>query len=200
VPFDLKQLSQPFSEFEWRIVEISADGKQARLRPQLLYSHVIQRLNEVLGLEGWSHRYFVLAEGVFASELSIQEITKSCWVADKKVVSAELLAQDALVYAAEYFGMVSGIKQKVDYWVEYDPAQGILFEPEPEMIQLEAAPVPGKSAGQQAIDKLIECLRDAGRGLEAAKLLIRYGGYGQNPETARELYGKLRELLRETVA
>jgi hypothetical protein len=197
VLFDWKKLALPFSEFEWRIVEISSDGKQARLRPQLPYPLVIQRLNEVAGLEGWSNRYFPLAEGVFSCEISLQGVTKSCWVADKKVVPTELLAQDAVVYAAEYFGMISGVKLRPDYWVEYDPQQGILFEPEPAMMQSEAASIPEKPAGQQAIDKLIERLREQGQGLEAAKLLIRYGGYGQNPEAARELYSKLRDLLKE---
>ncbi len=196
------QLSLPLlpQDFEWRIIEVSTDNKQARLRPQLNYDKVIQRLNEVLGLEGWSNRYFPLAIGVFSSELTIQGVTKSCWVADRGLVNSELLAQDALVYAAEYFGIVSAVKQRPDYWVEYDPEQQtILFEPEPELI-LAASPtpdIPEKPAGQQAIDKLLERLKQEGQGLEAAKLLIRFGGYGQNPEAARELYSKLRDLLRD---
>ncbi len=199
-----KQLSLPFSpqDIEWRVVELSEDGKQARLRPQLAYEAVLKRLNDTLGVEGWSNRYFTLTEGVFSCELAIGQVVKSCWMADKKLISGELLAQDALVYAAEYFGLVSGVKLRPDYWVEYDPEQKvILFEPEPTWIQ-EVAPatnLPEKPAGQQAIDKLIERLRQEGQGLEAAKLLIRYGGYGQNPEAAKELYGKLRGLLRDIV-
>ena len=192
----------PFSpqDIEWRVVELSKDGKQARLRPQLAYQAVLKRLNDTLGPQGWSNRYFVLIEGVFSCELTIEQVIKSCWMADKKLISNDLLAQDALVYAAEYFGLVSGVKLKPDYWVEYDPEhQTILFEPEPTWIQevTPAKDLPEKPAGQQAIDKLIERLRQEGQGLEAAKLLIRYGGYGQNPEAAKELYGKLRGLLRD---
>lgn len=195
------QLAMPFSaqDIQWRIVELSRDSKQARLRPQLAYESVLKRLNDTLGIEGWSNRYFVLTEGVFSCELTIGQVVKSCWVADKKLVSGDLLAQDALVYAAEYFGMVSGVKLRPDYWVEYDPEQqSILFEPEPDWIQTTVTQdLPEKPAGQQAIDKLIERLRQEGQGLEAAKLLIRYGGYGQNPEAGKELYGKLRGLLRD---
>lgn len=54
-----------------------------------------------------------------------------------------------------------------------------------------------KSAGQQAIDKLLERLRAEGKGLEAAKLLNAYGGYGSDVQAARELYAKLRALLLE---
>ena len=63
-------------------------------------------------------------------------------------------------------------------------------EPAPEPVP----PAP-KSAGQQAIDRLVDRLKGEGRGLEAAKLLNAYGGYGGNPEAARELYAKLRALL-----
>ena len=58
-------------------------------------------------------------------------------------------------------------------------------------------PSPAKSAGQQAIDKLVDRLKADGKGLGAAKLLNTYGGYGTNPAAARELYAKLRALLLE---
>lgn len=57
-----------------------------------------------------------------------------------------------------------------------------------------------KSAGQQAIDKLLERLRAEGKGLGAAKLLNTYGGYGSDAQAARELYAKLRALLLEDAA
>ena len=64
------------------------------------------------------------------------------------------------------------------------------------------APTPvEKPTGQQMIDRLVDRLKDEGQGLEAARLLVRYGGYGKDPETARELYARLRALLRgEAVA
>ncbi len=64
---------------------------------------------------------------------------------------------------------------------------------------IEGTPQPtppvAKSAGQQAIDRLVDRLKEEGRGLEAARLLNAYGGYGGNPGAARELYAKLRALL-----
>ncbi|MDF1523535.1 MAG: hypothetical protein P1P87_12080 [Trueperaceae bacterium] len=53
-----------------------------------------------------------------------------------------------------------------------------------------------KPTGQQMIDRLVERLKDEGQGLAAARLLVRYGGYGKDPDAARELYAQLRELLR----
>ncbi len=53
-----------------------------------------------------------------------------------------------------------------------------------------------KPTGQQMIDRLVDRLKDEGQGLAAARLLVRYGGYGKDPDTARELYAQLRVLLR----
>lgn len=62
-------------------------------------------------------------------------------------------------------------------------------------------PAAEKPTGQQMIDRLVDRLKDEGQGLAAARLLVRYGGYGKDPDTARELYAQLRALLRgETVA
>lgn len=60
----------------------------------------------------------------------------------------------------------------------------------------DAAPPVEKPAGQQMIDRLVERLKLEGQGLAAARLLVRYGGYGKDPDAARELYAQLRALLR----
>ena len=68
---------------------------------------------------------------------------------------------------------------------------------EPAQVEPPQAETPPKSAGQQAIDKLVDRLKADGKGLGAAKLLNAYGGYGGDPNAARELYAKLRALLLE---
>lgn len=75
------------------------------------------------------------------------------------------------------------------------------FQPASEPTSEPSSPPPSeapKSAGQQAIDKLVDRLKADGRGLQAARLLNTYGGYGSDPQAARELYAKLRELLLES--
>jgi hypothetical protein len=217
----LSLLAAPFVEadVEWRITELLADNEtsepRASVRPQLRYEAVVQRLDETVGVTGWSCRYLALGEAV-ACELSIGSTCKSA-VAESTHVSKSVAARDALVYAAELFGVVPPVNRLEPYQVDYDPeTKTLLYEPEanssrtqnasktqqlpqrpsesepPSQPQPEA---PVKSAGQQAIDKLVERLEGQGRGKEVAKLIVQYGGYGQNPEAARELYGKLRNLL-----
>ena len=60
---------------------------------------------------------------------------------------------------------------------------------------LGTTPTSAKPEGQQMIDRLIERLKAQGQGLAAARILVRHGGYGKDPQAARELYAELRQLL-----
>lgn len=60
---------------------------------------------------------------------------------------------------------------------------------------LGTTPAAAKPEGQQMIDRLIERLKAQGQGLAAARILVRHGGYGKDPQAARELYAELRLLL-----
>ncbi|MCA9835596.1 MAG: hypothetical protein KC422_01715 [Trueperaceae bacterium] len=202
------QLRFPFppEALEWRIVELSQDSRQARVRPQVRTAAVTERLNQLLGQENWSQKFLPVEGRAIICELQIAETCKAAVASFKydwqDAVSA---AYDAFVYAAEAFGMLPGPAIDKLYWVDYDyENQTILYEPEitasAEFVPVEPLPVKqDKPEGQQAIDRLVDRLRQDGLGLEAAKLLVSYGGYGQNPEAARELYSKLRALLVQGV-
>lgn len=192
-------LTAPFNDaaLEWRVLEVA--GERARLRPQLRYAAVLERLRRYLEPEQWSLRYRRGPQGSLIAELTLCGVTRAAVVGTRqRALPPEVAAQDALVYAAELFGLLPPADPAVAYWVDYDPeAQQPLYEP-----SRPAAPpaTPEKPAGQQAIDRLVDRLRQSGRGLEAAKLINRYGGYGSNPQLARELYGALRALLRDELA
>ena len=51
-----------------------------------------------------------------------------------------------------------------------------------------------KPEGRRMIDRLVERLGDAGFGAQAARLVMRHGGYGADAEASRELYAELRAL------
>ena len=161
-----------------------------------------------------------------ACTLTVEGVSKSAAATLGPGASASALADDALVYAAERFHMVPPADINLSYWVDYDKESGaMLYEPgtqetlaaaevgasaaattpaatTPATTAAETAPLDApsppkpKPAGQQAIDRLVERLKAEGRGLEVAKLIIAYDGYGTDPNAARELYAKLRELLR----
>ncbi len=209
-------LAAPFAaaDIEWRVVELLGEGQEAKVRPQLRFERVRQRLDDTLGVAGWSSRYRALGEAV-ACELLVGTVSKSA-VAESTHVDKSTASQDAFVYAAELFGLLPPLNRFETYQVDYDAETRLpLFDPavfdseaeaglssgqqelrqdQPQQIK-PVDDMPAKSAGQQAIDKLVERLEAEGKGKDVAKLIVKYGGYGQNPDAARELYSKLRALL-----
>lgn len=223
-PWD--SLAAPFfpSELSWRVVRLSPDGRSAQVRPQLSAHALISRFDAVLGVGGWSHTLAPLGERGLVCTLSVAGVQKAALAPYAEHADLADTAADALAAAAAFFGLRPTLELGELPWVDYDPEQRqILYEPElPEVTGVTgedrvapvggdvapsepppeppAAPLPTKSAGQQAIDKLVDRLKAEGRGLQAAKLLNRYGGYGSDSGAARELYARLRELLLERPA
>ncbi len=56
------------------------------------------------------------------------------------------------------------------------------------------------NSGHEVIERLVERLKGSGLGKEAARLVVRYNGYGRTAEESRELYGRLRALLLKSGA
>ena len=65
---------------------------------------------------------------------------------------------------------------------------------------VDAPVVTATNAGHEVIERLLERLKDEGMGKEAARLVVRYNGYGRTAEESRELYGRLRSLLMRSGA
>lgn len=112
----------------------------------------------------------------------------------------------ALADAFRYFGVSSALEAP---WVEYDPDDGAnvselgLGETEP-VSPLQAdkprslppqVPLdPQLSKARAHIDTLMEQLREAGKGGEATRLLLR--GYGETVDESRAIYKELQALQR----
>lgn len=215
----LERLAAPFplQALEWRVVRLSPDRLSAQVRPQLRLGAVRERLDAVFGAAGWSNAFAGVGEGAIACTLSCQV---AGWTLHRSAVAArapqgdpESTAESAFVYAAEALGMRPPVSPAHRPWVDYNPEAGeILFEPDlatlSDASEASAAPAPPradaprvpeapreKPAGQRAIDRLIDRLRAEGKGRAVAELVVRYGGYGNDPATAREFYAQLRSLL-----
>lgn len=207
------------------MVKLSPDRLSAQVRPQLRAEAVAARFDAVLGAGGWSQGFAALGERGLVCTLSVAGVSKAAVAPYTAETDLNATADDALAAAAALFGLRPAVVLDELPWVDYDPEQQQpLYEPnlagdEEDMVEpapqpaLAAQPEPAraaasetqpdtqpvaKSAGQQAIDKLVDRLKADGKGLGAARLLNTYGGYGSDPDAARELYAKLRELLRES--
>jgi len=146
-------------------------------RPPL--AEVYDRLDAVWGPGGWSCRFQVAAAGPPAVACTL-ELGGTARSGVGTGPSLEAAAEAAFWAALAQAG--AGRRAA--------PAQ-----PAPAR---EAAPsAPAKPSAQELIDRLIARLREAGKGKEAAALVVKYGGYGTDPETTKKLYGELRALLLE---
>ena len=112
----------------------------------------------------------------------------------------------ALADAFRLFGVASTLEAP---WVDYDPEEGANLSelgpgdaeppsptraetprPLPPQVPLD----PQLSKARAHIDTLMEQLREAGKGREATKLLLR--GYGETVEESRDIYKELQALQR----
>lgn len=206
-------LNEPFppEELQWRVEALSKDQRRALIAAYVNHKAVLDRLDEVAGVQSWQDSYEVLqtpsqVAGFYTVKcrLTIMEIAKED-VGEGDSLKAAFA--EALVRAAAKFG-IGRFQQQ---WVDYDPTSGKFTPPYlGAMVEwygssdLEAQlpqpnpPSPGKSKPepQELIDRLIERLRQVGLGKQAALIVMKYGGYGKHPEETRKLYSELRALLK----
>lgn len=216
------RLAHPFSPSAraWVLLELSADRLSARVAPRLAAEAIRARLDEVVSPGGWSSQVHPLGVRAAVCNLTVDGVGRSgayevpvTAVPGSPLATAGAIVDAAFAAAAAQFGMVSGGEA---VWVDHDPETGeVLVEAADPTLDEEEAPVldarPLVEQRQEAgvderpeahvvIDRLVERLKAEGLGADAAKLVVRYGGYGRTAEESRELYGRLRSLLMGKVS
>ncbi len=214
-------LSEPFppEELAWRVEALSKDKRRALVAPYLDAQAVLDRLDEVVGVHGWQDTYEVLhtptsAAGHYAVKcrLTVMDISKED-VGEGDSFKAAFA--DALLRTAIKFGLGRHLYHLEKQWVDHDPETGKFNPPQvhveagvhrslasevpsPPEVRPENTPSSpeAKPEPQELIDRLIERLKEAGLGKQAAQIVMKYGGYGKHPDETRKLYGELRALLK----
>jgi len=206
----------------WWVIEVADAGDEVRVAPYLDEGAVRERLDATLGVTGWSVRYQLAPGDAVACQLEIGGVSKGAVRGLPRVGGAQVAAALALSAAAELFGARLPVPADLSAWVACDPAShaplhppNVASEPRPPgdapaigPADVAGAAGPGrpvagegtvaepvKPDGQAMIDRLIDRLKEQGHGLAAARILVKHGGYGKDPQAARELYAALRSLL-----
>ena len=205
------------------MVEVADAGDEVRVAPYLAEGALRDRLDAVLGMAGWSVRYQLAPGDAVACQLEVGGVSKGAVRALPRVGGAQVAAALAFAAAAELFGARLPVPADMSAWVACDPESlAPLHPPSLPAGELAPAPVPDAAApaadatgsladptgtptstpaepakpdGQAMIDRLIDRLKEQGQGLAAARILVKHGGYGKDPQAARELYAALRSLL-----
>ena len=209
---DLQEHSQQLA-ITWRVVEVDGAEGRALVEPCFASDDLKGLLNERLGAQSWSQNYAYIKQeavvGAVICTVGMFGSSRSELRSVKTLESIEESAEDCFVRCLEAFGIGPWLEQN-RHWVDYNSEDGeLLYEPEYHITPAQSPTSPieisspqkspsDKPDGRQMIDKLIDRLRTEGQGLAVAKLLIEFGGYGANPDEARKLYTKLRELLHRS--
>ncbi len=255
------RLSLPFPAhaLDWCVAQLDREGSTARLEPVVSGPAVVERLNQVLGVEGWSTRLVPLGPDAVVCELELLGVHKT---GVARSFGGQLAVERVCAWALGRAASLCGMRPPSERgaWVDFDfetgepvvvpeigvedghavdreigryddgqredggvetggvgiggvesdgiedvPAEDVPAEDVPGGAVAASDPRPGsapapetgpgRSEGQQVIERLVERLRAEGLGREAATLVVEHGGYGRSPEEARELYRRLRELL-----
>lgn len=211
------RLSAPFgaAAVSWDVIAVDEDEGSALVAPRLTREALVERLDDVCGVDGWSLRLSAAGRGALVCSLEVGGVSKAAAV-DGLPAGAAVTADAALAAAAWLYGMRPDAALSPRR-VAYDAvAGGVLEGPDDvdetagaavsmgdgehvqDLRELDARERGLSSEGQRMIDRLVERLKDEGEGLAAARLLVRFGGYGKDPEAARALYGALRALLKRS--
>lgn len=115
------RLAAPFppQALEWRVARLDPEGRTGRLEPVLDEDAVTRRLDEVLGIEGWSKRLTPLGADAVLCELEVLGVRKSAAARsfDGRVDPQRVCAW-AFGRAAALFGMVPPAVEGA--WVDVD--------------------------------------------------------------------------------
>ena len=206
-----RKLAEPFppGEVQWRVEALSRDKKRALVVPYVDARTVLDRLDKVVGPEGWHDAYEVLsdAERLVKDERG-ERRERLCEVKCRLTVlgvtkedvgegdSLKAAFSDALKRAAVKFGVGRYLYRLEKQGVDYDPETGRFTPPKLPEAEPEAEAEEEKPEAHRLIDQLLERLKEKGLGKEAARIVNKYGGYGKTPEETRKLYGELRNLLK----
>lgn len=138
---------------------------------------VLDRLNEVIGPGNWSEHYSLLSSSPWLIRCRL-ELYSAAREGFGRGQDLNQTIVEAFLAAAARFSVGGGHPSSTQ------PAAAGTTDEKPEVHQL--------------VDRLIERLRQAGQGREAAKLVTRLGGYGHNSEETKRLYTELRDLFLNT--
>jgi hypothetical protein len=148
-----EQLSAHFdpAQIQWRPITTSKDGKNGLAAAYVDARAVADRLNEVLGIDGWQDKYELMHDGNMICHLSIWSEEKKMWItrcdvgdegqAPDKGTKAKSACSNALKRAAVKFGVGRYLYDIDHTWVPVDQYKRITKEGYAQLDRLLPRPV-----------------------------------------------------------
>lgn len=124
---NLQNLHAPFppNEIEWRVGSTKADKSSGLALAYLTARHVMERLDEVCGVENWQDRYEFHGKRTvcyLSIRIDGEWVTKADGAGDSDVEAEKGAISDALKRAAVKWGVGRYLYDLGNTWVEIEPA------------------------------------------------------------------------------
>lgn len=191
---DWDKLAEPFAEdqLEWRSEKRGLDGK-AWLVPYPKPEALIERLEQHFGPYSWQDSYELLLSNPITVKARLSLHIDGLGLVSREDVGTGPSFPEALAHAFQRVALKFGLGRELQAdarWSEEPagpPTVVTSTQPTEEEVKPEA---------HKHIDSLMEQLKAQGMGKEAAKAVMKYGGYGRNLDESRQLFVELRNMLK----
>lgn len=187
-------------------VTLEVQGERARVAPALSPAQTYARLDEAFG-ETWGLAWHLESAAPTTVRCTLT-LLGTARDGLGQALSLEGAQAAALSDAARAWGLLPAQLRTPDTWVDYDPEEGPNTDelsPEPG----EDAPPPASRApepppenpqmvkARRHLDDLMDQLREAGLGAQAARVIAKHGGgYGKDVDESRRIYSELKALQK----
>jgi hypothetical protein len=189
------KLAEPFAEdqLDWR-VEKRSSGKTFTV-PYPKQEALIERIEQHFGPYSWQDSYELLMQTPITVKARLSLHIDGLGMVSREDVGTGESFPEALAHAfqraALKFGLGRELQEGAQEGVEASEPPSTTFQAPQEAEEV-------KPDAHKHIDALMEQLKAQGMGKEAAKAVMRYGGYGKNLDESRQLFVELRNLLKTT--
>lgn len=178
----LRRFSEPFEESEIKLKPQKVKDNRALAIAYIDARLVIERLDEVAGMNNWKDEYLPLPGGSVECRLSVRVMGE--WITKADVGSEseqpdsgdrmKAAYSDALKRAAVKFGIGRFLYRRPQVWMDYDPVKKQILRPEPRSQQAART-----SAPQQTKDhpKLVHYRTKAATAVSRESLTLAWKEY-----------------------
>jgi hypothetical protein len=189
---DWDKLAEPFGEdqLEWRSEQ--RRGKTWTV-PYPKQEALIERLEQHFGPYSWQDSYELLLQSPFTVKARLSLQIDGLGLVSREDVGSGESFPEALAHAFQRAALKFGLGRELQADAQEADGANMLPSAAQPPQQLEEA----KPEAHKHIDALMEQLKAQGLGKEAAKAVMKYGGYGKSVDQSRQLFVELRAMLKE---
>lgn len=192
---DWDKFAEPFAEdqIEWRSENLGTHSKTWMV-PYPKQEALIERLEQHFGPYSWQDSYELLLHSPITVKARLSLQVDGLGLVSREDIGTGPNFPEAMAHAFQRAALKFGLGRELQA-----DARAVEPEDQPAPGDTSVSPPPQEEVKPEAhkhIDALMEQLKAQGMGKEAAKAVMKYGGYGKTVDESRQLFVELRNMLK----